>query len=236
MLLRLTFASRSYPFLTVYRPPCSSKPHFLSDFSLLLEDIATSPADFFILGDFNLHMDNLADHYSTAFNSLLETFDLKQHVSQPTHSSGHILDLLITKSTSTVSDCAIMNPFVSDHSAILCKLPVTVSTRPSRILKTIRKLSSINITNFSSDILSSSLYTDPSSTLSNYVVQFRDVLTSILDKHAPQKTITCRSTPNKPYYTADISKQKRNAQNLNPFSDVISSQKRMKIFMRSSAN
>ncbi len=35
------------------------------------------------------------------------------------------------------------------------------------------------------------------------------MLISILDKHAPQKIITCPSTPNKSYYTDDIVKQKR---------------------------
>ena len=209
MLLKLTIAARSYFFLIVYRPPSSSKPDFLSDFSLLLEDFASSPSDFFILGDFNLHMDNLEDHYSSAFATLLETFDLSQHISEPTHSSGHILDLLITKSSSSISECSITNPGISDHSAILCKLPITASNRPSRLVKTIRKFSSINIKDFSADILSSSLYYDPSSTLSKFTEQFHDVLTSVLDKHAPLKTISCRSTPNKPYYTPEIAEQKR---------------------------
>ena len=62
--------------------------------------------------------------------------------------------------------------------------------------------------NFSADILSSSLYSAPASTLSALTDQFHSVLSSILDKHAPPKQITCRSTPNKPYFTPEISGQK----------------------------
>lgn len=208
MLLRLTFASRSYLFLTVYRPPCSSKPDFLSDFSLFLEDFASSPSDFFISGDFNLHMDNLEDHYSYSFATLLETFDLSQHIYNPTHSSGHTLDLLITKSSSIVPDFYLTDPHLSDHHAIIYKLPMSSCIRPSRIVKEIRKFSIINTDDFSNDIISSSLYSDPSSTLSIFTKQFHDILTSILDKHAPLKTVSCRSTPNKPYYTPEIAIQK----------------------------
>ena len=208
MLLKLTSSSRSYFFLTVYRPPCSSKADFLSEFSLFLEDFASIASDFFILGDFNLHIDNPSDTYGSAFTTLLETFDLSQHISEPTHSSGHVLDLLITKSSSIVSDCVLTDPGLSDHLAFLCKLPVSISARPSRTVKTIRKFSSINIKDFSNDILASSLYSNPSSTLSKFTEQFHDILTSILDKHAPKKTIECRSTPNKPYYTPEIAEQK----------------------------
>ncbi len=76
MMLRFTVAFRSFLFLTVHRPPCSSKPDFLWVFFISLEDISSSPSAFFILDDFNLHLDIPDDYYCSAFNSLLETFDL----------------------------------------------------------------------------------------------------------------------------------------------------------------
>src|SRR5579862_9314548 len=45
----------------------------------------------------------------------------------------------------------------------------------------------------------------------NYTTKFNHTLTSILDKHAPLKTVTCSSRPHKPFITDDslLEKSKR---------------------------
>ena len=96
------------------------------------------------MGDFNIHLDSQDDFYSAALSSTLEAFDLKQHISSPTHSSGHILDLLITRDKTPVTDFGVSEQSLSDHSAIFCKLPAMVSSPLTRTVKTYRKLSSID--------------------------------------------------------------------------------------------
>lgn len=209
MLLRLTYASKSYLFLTVYRPPSMSKSSFISDFSSLLEDIASSPSDLVIMGDFNIHLDSPDEHYSSTFSSTLEAFDLKQHISSPTHASGHILDLLITRDKTPIIDYGVSEQSMSDHSAIFCRLPVPVNSLPSRTVKTYRKLSSIDTSAFSADILASSLYSNTSHTVASYSQQLSSVLLSILDKHAPLRSICCRSNPRKPFISDEILIQKK---------------------------
>src|SRR5688572_29231417 len=100
------------------------------------------------MGDFNIHLDSQDDHYSAALSSILEAFDLKQHISSPTHSSGHILDLLITRDKTLMIDFGVSGQSMSDHSEIFCKLPVTVNSLPTRTVKTYCKLSSIDIVAF----------------------------------------------------------------------------------------
>ena len=80
---------------TIYRPPNTSHPAFISELSSLLEDLASSNSEVFITGDFNIHVDILSDPFSKSFSNLLETFDLKLHITFPTHNSGYTLDLLI---------------------------------------------------------------------------------------------------------------------------------------------
>ena len=213
MLLRLSCGIKSYHFLIVYRPPSSSKPLFLSDFALLLEDLASSPSEFVALGDFNLHLDDPDDSYSTSFKTLLETFDLTQHISSSTHTSGHILDLLITKSTSSISSSGLTDFFLSDHKAVTCQISSTVTSSPSRIKKTIRKISAIDIDKFSSDIRTSSLFTKPESSLSSFCQQFESVITTLLDKHAPPKQIVCRTHPTKPFITPESKRKSVPASN-----------------------
>jgi len=210
MLLRLSCKTKSYLFLVVYRPPSCSKASFLSDFASLLEELAAYPSEFIALGDFNLHLDDPNDTYATSFLTLLETFDLKQHISVPTHISGHILDPVISKSTTSISSSGVSEFCFSDHSATHCQIPITASSiSPSRIKKTTRKISAINIEHFSADIRASSLFTNPEFTLSSFSQQFESVLSAILDKHAPPKQIICRAHPTKPFITPAILLQKK---------------------------
>ena len=61
---------------------------------------------------------------------------------------------------------------------------------------------------FSNDILASTLYSSPSSTLDSYLCQFNSTLSTLLDKHAPLKSITCQSKIRKPFITDEILKAK----------------------------
>jgi hypothetical protein len=81
-------------------------------------------------------------------------------------------------------------------------------TKPHRVTKTTRCFRSINIPNFSSDILSSSLFTSIPVSLESYIKLFNSTLSTILDKHAPLKTVTCPSRPNKPFITPEILTEK----------------------------
>ena len=89
--------------IVVYRPPYSSLDPvsasvFFNEFSQVLKNVVMCPEVLVICGDFNLHLDDLLDNYSKKLMDLQETFSLSQHVSRPTHQSGHTLDLIITHS------------------------------------------------------------------------------------------------------------------------------------------
>ena len=209
LCVKASFSSLSYTILSIYRPPACSKSSFMSDFSTLLEDLATTPSELVITGDFNLHLDEPDDPSTSSFLSLLDTFDLIQHIDQPTHQSGHILDLLITrKNSSSIDSTSTLNPHLSDHSAIISVLTIPTVARPPRITKLVRNFRSIDVASFSDDILSSSLYSSPASTLDSYLPQFESTLSTLLDKHAPSKRITCPSRNSKPFITPDIRKAK----------------------------
>lgn len=209
LCVQLTLSSSSYTFLNIYRPPILSISQFISDFSTLLEHFASSPSEFIITGDFNIHVDTPAAPYVSSFLDLLATFDLQQHVSFPTHTSGHTLDLLISKSSSTlISDTNYTDPALSDHYALLSVLSIPTHSRLPRIKKYIRSISKVDPVKFSNDILNSDLYLSPAPTLDSYILQFNSTLSSLLDKHAPLKSITCSSRPHKPFITDEILKAK----------------------------
>ena len=85
--------------IIVYRPPYSSlhpvsASVFFDEFSQFLENVVMCPEV--------LHLDDLRDNDTKKFMDLLETFSLSQHVSGPTHLSGHTLDPIITRSSDDV--------------------------------------------------------------------------------------------------------------------------------------
>lgn len=76
----------------------------------------TSSSELVILGDFNIHCEQLEARDTIAFNHLLESRDLKLHVTTTTHSKGHVLDLLITwSSTNVVKSIDVFDLNLSDH-------------------------------------------------------------------------------------------------------------------------
>ena len=78
-----------------------------------------------ITGDFNLHMDDSTDPDAMKFSELLETFSLLQHVTFPSHVSGHWLNLTIACLS---NDVMVVSPhpalFLSDHCFAECVLAI----------------------------------------------------------------------------------------------------------------
>ena len=59
--------------------------------------MAESTGHLLISGDFNLHVDNPCCIYVNRFNKILESCNLKQHITGATHINGHTSDLVISK-------------------------------------------------------------------------------------------------------------------------------------------
>ncbi len=207
--IKFSISQSSFLLFTIYRSPSSSFSLFQSEFTSLLEDIVPCPSEIIFTGDFNFHVDIPTVPNSSTFLTLLETFNLTQHIHFPTHDLGHTLDLLITRSNSkAISNIFDIMPAISDHHAIIFNLNVPNHSRPSRITKLIRPINSINLTAFSNDILSSDLHHTIPTSLSVYVELFTTTLSALLNKHAPCKTITVPNNPPKPFITPEIKKEK----------------------------
>ena len=93
----------SVKIFTICRPPLSTISAFCAEFELLLEHHITSNVDLIFVGDFNIHIDKQDDPNTVVFNRLLLNFNLNQHISFPTHDSGHIHDLIITNASSELA-------------------------------------------------------------------------------------------------------------------------------------
>lgn len=54
------------------------------------------PEVLLVTGDFSFHLDDSSDADAREFMELMDTFGLLQHITTPTHVSGHKLDLIIS--------------------------------------------------------------------------------------------------------------------------------------------
>ena len=211
---------RNIKLVALYRPPYSEAhpvlPNiFFEEFSNYLETIVMSPESLVITGDFNFHLDCASDNNANKFIELLETFGLRQHVNVPTHSSGHTLDLIITRSC---LDITITEPtttaLLSDHLFVECKLDVP---RPNLSVKELRfrKLKQINLNSFKDDILSSELYSRTTWQDINELANCYDnTLMLILEKHVPLKSKTMVIRPKIPWFSDNLKKLKRKRRKL----------------------
>jgi len=87
---------------------------FLCEFA---DRIAIYTAPLIVLSDINIHMDNAQASMTAKFTNILSDFDLVQHVTDPTHSGGHTLDVFITR-RGMQSLVTVEPPIISDHSLV----------------------------------------------------------------------------------------------------------------------
>ncbi|KAI2645457.1 RNA-directed DNA polymerase from mobile element jockey [Labeo rohita] len=154
-----------------------------------------------ILGDFNIHVNNLSCPFAKEFLQVLDCLNLKQYVDVPTHDKGNTLDLVITDfaplSTPSVYDLA-----VSDHKVIsielFCQSP---HVKPKHEI-CFRNLKNINI-----DALTISLQNLQSGnalSATESVEFYNKTLSNILDLQVRTVTFS-RSAP---WFTSDLQKMK----------------------------
>ncbi len=210
----LSWLNNRLRFCVIYHPPYSeanpvTNKTFLEEFEDYIENVLLSPEPLCIVGDFNLHMDVMDDCYQRQMSDLLNSVGLQQHVNVPTHKSGHILDLIITRCGDKLD---VSSPragyMITDHCFVLSSFSLP---RPNLSVKDIsyRDIKSMDMDLFQKDlaeIVEGLLHiSDPNVLVSEYNRELR----SCLDKHAPcvQKSIVSR--PKVEWYTDSLLSLKR---------------------------
>ena len=75
--------------VTVLRIGVLSATMFFNEFPILLERLAVACGHLLLTGDFNFHVDDRTDSLASRFLDLLDSHNLIQHVSGPTHEDNH---------------------------------------------------------------------------------------------------------------------------------------------------
>ena len=113
----------------------------------------------YILGDFNLHLDN-ANGQTNELNEILTCLNLRKHVNFPTHVHGHWLDIVITKRTSNSIKLVFSTAGISDHLTVISEID-GCKTKLNKEKISIREIKKIDYESFHSAILNSDLIKKP---------------------------------------------------------------------------
>ncbi len=62
-----------------------------------------------IVGDFNIHIDNTNDAIGLVFTDLINSFEVQQNVTGPTHRFNHTLDLILSHGIYLTYRCISIN-------------------------------------------------------------------------------------------------------------------------------
>ena len=204
----------AFRLVIIYRPPYSSNHPittslFLTEFTTYLESIVLSPEPLLVTGDFNIHMDVAENHDALRLLEILESMGLHQHVNQPTHERGHILDLIITRQCDDLLDGLPTTDYLfSDHFSVLCNLKRAKPTLPVEHV-TFRKIKSIDIESFKNDVANTNLCLNSPVNLDELARCYNKTLADVLNRHAPLQTKTVTVRPLIPWFSAEIKASKK---------------------------
>ena len=214
--MTITCTSITLNVLCVYRPPPSKKngltfKMFLDEFSELLDTLAVSSGKLLIVGDINVHWDNETDANRTALFDLLSSHELIQHIKEATHLKGHILDVVVTRSSDTLLHSSSVGELFSDHHIQDCRLQTAKPSYPRKNI-TYRKIKDIDLSQFKTDIVNH-LESVCHDSLSDLVNGY-DSLQTVLDSHAPLKSKTVSIRPRVPWINDELLALKRKRRQL----------------------
>lgn len=124
--LTFTFNKITYAFGTLYRPPSYLPDTFISELDETLSNIFPKFQNVIITGDFNIDfLNQQASHFQRLIN-LIDTYEMKQVVQQPTRigpTSIKILDLIICSKDMKTRNCGVFDcSSFSDHWLVTCEI------------------------------------------------------------------------------------------------------------------
>ena len=119
---QVSLKNKTIEILGIYHPPPKqdqTNTIFLDEITKLLTSKLPNMENAILLGDFNMHIEDPNNYNSKIFVDTMEALGLKQHVVEPSHQKGNILDHIFNEVSSQIDVRQLkMFNFISVHRLI----------------------------------------------------------------------------------------------------------------------
>ena len=194
--------------ITVYRLQYVPVGEFLDEFEEILEKYAILQNEFIIAGDVNIHFET-DECSSRKFKDLLDSYDLKQLVTGPTHIAGHTIDVVISPNKeSYVVDMDIRRIDLSHHFLIEFGVSVSVSTTITKSI-TYRAWKEVDNERFSEELKEALSSIPDTRNMAEKLASYNKILQEIGDKYAPPRSKEIRIKPRAPWFDSEYKTLRR---------------------------
>lgn len=224
--VKISHQGNSFVIYIIYRPPNNSMSNFLYEFESFCFESERNADQVIYVGDFNVWIEDVANENSMKFRGILDNFNLKNYISEPTFDSGHVLDLVIAgKSSNIMEDTLAIEPVctISDHRLVSFNLDIKVKRIYEKIIyfrnskgidsavfnENISRLLTDNISQ--ANVMCCDLGNELGDTCVDCIMKkYRNCAQSFYDENAPliRKVIKINDRT-EPWYNSDIISAKR---------------------------
>ena len=195
LCVRISSSSKSVIGLVVYRTGAASSL-FYKEFENTLGILVTYNEEVLILGDFNFHLEHSDNTDAQTFLNILRSHGFDSSTNQPTHNQGGWLDVIASRKSVNIN---YIDSDISDYKLLLCSCEMLkpppiyrqLQIRRWNFLDTEKFISELKLSPFSA---ATSLGVDSASDLYN------SILSGILDKMIPFKTVRRHERPSDPWF------------------------------------
>ena len=180
---------------------------FLDEFTSLLEKLVTICKNILLAGDINIHCES-DDDSSRKLHSSLSGFDLVQNVQDPTNKFGHTVDVVISSSTLPVTNLEVHDVSLSDHYLVSYQFSCSAQLSEFKHI-TYRNLNGIDKNLFYNEITTALGEIQFDGTFSDTVLSYNNILTDLLNRHAPRKTRLIKTVDRAPWFNQEYAELRR---------------------------
>ena len=193
--------------LGVYHPPVGSTPgnthiKFLDEVIQLVQYFINNHKNLVLLGDSNIHVQDLANLDSLVYNDTMEAMGLIQHIIEPTHQLGNTLHLIYTESLDAIKVIyAFLGDCILDHRQAVIELQLRKQQERSESTSH-RNYRGLNLDNFRKEFNSNRILEKDN--LENMFTEFNEEMTRALDELAPLEERGKSKRKSRPWYNSQI--------------------------------
>lgn len=200
--------------ISIYRLLDIAVSTFFDEMAELLDQYAVENEDIIIAGDINIHMETESTH-TKQFTDLLQLYNLKENVFDPTHEKGHTLDVIVTPNKEHyIHDIEITDTDLSDHFLIDFSMTVERRTRKREVIQ-YRSVKTVDRTQFNTRVIDELTNIPETRNLAEMVGNYTSTLKTLVDEFCPLKKKTIKVVPNAQWFDieyANIRRERRKAE------------------------